>query len=77
MGSQRVGHNCATKYICISKVVDISPNHLDSKLCMYADINIILFYFLYFTVARVFQIFLTQPTIRNEFYNATQYTNLI
>ena len=43
--------------------------------CIYMQILIL--YIFYFTRARVFQIFLTQPTVRNEFYNATQYTNLI
>ena len=44
---------------------------------LYADINIILFYLFYFTRARDFKYFLLQPTVRNEFYNATQYTDHI
>ena len=45
MGSQRIGHDCVTKYIYISEVVDISPDHVDSKLYTYADSKFILFYF--------------------------------
>ena len=45
MGSQRIGHDCVTKYIYISEVVDISPDHVDSKVYTYADSKFILFYF--------------------------------